>query len=108
MVRPVKRYYRIGRLETASVFDVDGCLYIHHESEVYSAKHKSLADWMKLQPAIKARLECLRKCFEDDAEWKCCWCQLDQHGCSCEIDANGLVWDENGPIIPMGSAGFPF
>lgn len=93
MVRPVKRYYRIGRLETASIFDVDGCLYIHHESEVYSAKHKSLADWIRLQPAIKKRLSFLRNCFEDNFEWNCSWCQEDEHFCCCEENGVGLFWE---------------
>ena len=96
MVVPVRRYYRIVRCETASVFRVDGCDYINWESEVSYAGHKSLGDWIKLNPVLKGRLKLILKCLEPAGQYDCCWCGLDQLVCNCEIDSNGLVWDKIG------------
>lgn len=108
MVYPLKRYFRIVRLETASIFTVDGCTYIHWESEVYASKHKSLSDWIALNPRLERRLEFLSKCFEVTSDFCCVWCGEDQALCYCEVDANGLVWNQQGVGIPFQDGEFPF
>ena len=108
MVRTVRRYFRIVPLETASIFCVDGCIYIHAESEFFYARHESLKDWIGSNPGLKNRLACIDRCFEDQADHVCETCRRDQQVCNCEIDANGLVWGPFGVRCDRDDEDFPF
>ena len=108
MVRTVRRYYRVVRLETASLFKVDGCIYIHHESEVFCDRYKSLRDWIDSKPGVKNRLSCLDQCLESQSSSLCHTCRRDEQVCECEVDSIGLVWGPFGVRCVRSDDDFPF
>ena len=108
MVRTVRRYYRICRIETASVFNVDGCIYIHYESEVFCSRHRSLKDWIDSKPVVKSRLRCLDQCFERQSYDLCHTCRREEQSCICEADSDGLFWGPFGVRAERSDDDFPF
>lgn len=108
MVRPIINFYRVQVLETASVFEVDSCHYIHGKETIYCSKHESLKAWIGLQPGMKRRLECLALCFKETVDWRCDYCREDQHFCKCEIDEDKLVFCDRGVFVPPRDRDLPF
>lgn len=108
MVRPVLSFYRVQDLETASIFEVDSCIYLHAKEQVYSAKHKSLRDWIASKPHLHNRMNVLTECFLGQYSWTCVWCGEDQHACPCEVDTDGLVWVNGNVGVPFKDGDLPF
>ena len=108
MVRPVVHFYCVQDLQTASVFNIDGCVYLHAKETIYFAKHKSLADWIESKPVVRRRLEFLKTSFDGSDDWRCSWCRCDQHACICEVNEDGLIINEYGIFIPGYDETIPF
>lgn len=108
MVRPVLNFYRVQDLQTASVFDFDGCIYLHGKETLYFAKHKSLADWIASKPVMRRRLEFLKTAFDGSDDWRCTWCRSDQHECNCEVNSDGVVINKYGLFVPGFDDEIPF
>ena len=108
MVRTVRRYFRVVRLETASIFNVDGCIYIHHESEVYCSRHKSLSSWLNSKPEVMNRVFRPEERDSDPDVVLCPTCRRDEAVCICEIDECGLLWGPFGVGCRRYPGSLPF
>ena len=85
----------------------------HHS---FKLGFESLSHWRDEQaglttpisPRRSRRLDALSDCFAEGSDWACSCCGEDQHACRCEVDANGLVWNDGRLWRRLQSKGFRF